>query len=47
VRSVRAVLIDYEKALASGLDIIGFRSDDQLQKTPILTDADSDFSLEG
>jgi hypothetical protein len=46
-RTKRAVLIDYEKALASGLDIIGFRSDDQLQKTPILTDADSDFSLEG
>ena len=46
-RTKRAVLIDFERALASGLDIIGFRSDDQLQKTLILTDAESDFSLEG
>lgn len=39
-RSKRAVVIDYEKALASGLEIVGFRSDD----APV-PEIEDDFSL--
>jgi len=47
-RTKRAVLIDYEKAMTSGLDIIGFRSDEELIEMAVeAAESPDDFVLDG